>query len=111
MKKLLIGVLIASIGTISVLDARVYKGQREYIKKCRECHGDGQKMLVEREIMEWEEMMESKGRNLAQLHLDDEAAKASWKYFESDRYKDKTKDLLDFMKEYASDSGNVPACN
>lgn len=111
MKKLLLGCLLLAIGVIGTLDAAVYKGQREYVKKCRSCHGDGQKLVSEREIVEWQEMMTQKGAGLAAIHLESDEAKDSWEYFESRKYEKKVKHLLDFMEEYASDSGNVPACN
>ncbi len=111
MKKFSLICLTLSLMGVSALDAAVYKGQREYVKKCRECHGDGQKFIGAKETSEWERLMKNKGEKLARLHLDDEKAKESWEYFKEDKYKKRSKDLLDFLKEYAADSGNVPACN
>jgi hypothetical protein len=111
MKKFSLICLSVSLLTVSALDAAVYKGQREYVKKCRGCHGDGQKFLHSKEIAEWERMMDKKGKRLAEIHLDSDEAKKSWEYFKDSRYAKKAKDLRDFMTEYAADSGNVPACN
>lgn len=111
MKKFSLICLSLSILAVSSVDAAVYKGQREYIKKCRKCHGDGQKFVASKDSMEWERLMANKGKVLAGLHLDDEEAKKSWEYFEDSRFKKKAKHLKNFMMEYASDSGNVPACN
>lgn len=111
MKKLSLTCLLLGAFTITALDAAVYKGQREYIKKCRKCHGEGQKLLASRDMEEWETLMRNKGKILAAIHLKNKEAKESWEYFESEKYRDKAKHLEDFMMEYASDSGNVPACN
>ena len=111
MKKFSLICLSVSLLTVSVLDAAVYKGQREYVKRCRACHGDGQKFLHSRESMEWERLMKNNGKRLAEIHLDSEEAKKSWEYFKDSRYKQKAKHLKEFMIEYAEDSGNVPACN
>jgi hypothetical protein len=111
MKKLSLTCLLLGVVAITSLDAAVYKGQREYIKKCRKCHGEGQKLLASRDMEEWETLMRNKGKVLATIHLKNEEAEKSWDYFKSDKYRDKAKHLEDFMMEYASDSGNVPACN
>lgn len=111
MKKLSLICLSASILAITSLDAAVYKGQREYVKKCRKCHGDGQKLMASKEIADWRALMKNKGQVLAELHLDTKEAKKSWKYFQGKKFKKKARHLEDFMEEYASDSGNVPACN
>ncbi len=111
MKKLLLASTLLGILVLPSLDAAVYKGQMEYVKKCRKCHGEGQKLLASHTTEEWEELMNNKGKALASEHLRTDDAKASWEYFESEKFRDKAKHLRDFMMEYASDSGNVPACN
>lgn len=111
MKKVLYASMLIGIVGIASLDAAVYKGQREYVKKCRKCHGDGQELLASRSVEEWEEMMRQKGKLLAGLHQRNRDAEESWEYFKSEKYRDRAKHLEDFMKEYASDSGKVPACN
>lgn len=55
--------------------------------------------------------MKHKGKKLAEIHLNSQKAKKSWKYFKSKRFKRKAKHLKDFLVEYAKDSGRVPACN
>ena len=111
MKKLSLVCLAVSVLAVASLDAAVYKGQREYVKKCRKCHGDGQKLMASKDKMSWERMMKNNGAALAKLHLKSEEAKKSWEYFEDKQYEKKAKHLEEFMLEYASDSGNVPACN
>ena len=111
MKKLSLICLAASVLAVASLDAAVYKGQREYVKKCRKCHGDGQKLMASRDKMGWERLMKNNGEPLAKLHLENDKAKKSWDYFEDKQFRKKAKHLENFMLEYASDSGNVPACN
>ena len=55
--------------------------------------------------------MKKKGKALAELHLEDDKAKKSWKYFNNKLYAKDSRHLEDFLIEYAKDSGNVPACN
>jgi hypothetical protein len=94
-------------------EAAVYKGQKTYVKKCRKCHGGGQKMAASKRMREWKKILnrKNKGIKLANIHLESEKAKKSWKYFDSKRYRKRARHLKDFMVEYAKDSGNVPACN
>ena len=92
-------------------NAAVYKGQREYQKKCKSCHANGQEIAAAYKRQEWKILMEDHGKGLAELHLKSTKAKDSWHYFEGSSYKKHSKDLKDFMIEFAKDSGNVPACN
>jgi len=93
------------------LSAAVYKGHRTFVRKCVKCHTTGQTFVASKTIDQWEEYMEDKGKPLAELHIESDKAKASWKYFKSKRYTKKSKHLKQFLIEYAKDSGNVPACN
>ncbi|BAF69770.1 hypothetical protein [Nitratiruptor sp. SB155-2] len=100
--------LIAVSLCLSFSQASVYKGQKEYMKKCKKCHGNGGKLAETHTTDEWEKLFENKGALLILKH--DNNATAS-KYFHSKRFKKKAKHLLHFFKKYASDSGNVPACS
>ena len=93
------------------LDARVYKGQKEYKKKCKECHDNGQELAYSKKKREWKKLMKSNGKLLAERHLKSAKAKKSHKYFKSKKFAKKSKHLRDFFVEYAKDSGNVPACD
>ena len=106
-------VLLFSLLFIPALEAAVYKGQKTYVKKCRKCHGGGQKIAASKRMKEWKQLLnkKEKGAGLAKVHLDSSKAKKSHKYFESKKYRKKARHLRDFMVEYAKDSGNVPACN
>ena len=96
---------------VSSSSAAVYKGQKVFVRKCLECHDKGQAFVALKTQDEWEELMEDKGEPLKELHLEDDEAEDSWNYFKSKKYTKKAKHLEDFLMEYASDSGNVPACN
>lgn len=106
-------VFIFSLLFIPALEAAVYKGQKTYVKKCRKCHGGGQKIAASKRMKDWKKLLnkKQKGAGLAKIHLDNPKAKKSHKYFNSKKYKKKARHLRDFMTEYAKDSGNVPACN
>ncbi|HHH72851.1 MAG TPA: cytochrome C [Sulfuricurvum sp.] len=111
MRRVVFTALISALLTGSFAEAAVYKGQREFHKKCKKCHRDGQEIAYTYKSRAWKKMMKNKGEGLAELHLKNEKAKKSWKYFKSKKYQKKSKHLKDFMVEYAKDSGNVPACN
>ncbi len=111
MRKSLFFLLSLFFLTLLTSEARVYKGQKEYIRKCKKCHDHGQEIAKSRKKRSWKKMMKSKGELLAKIHLKSRKAKHSWKYFKSSRYKKKSKHLRDFFLEYAKDSGNVPACD
>lgn len=106
-------VIVLSLCCLPTLEAAVYKGQKAYVKKCRKCHGGGQKVAASKRMKDWKKLLnkKNKGSGLAALHLENEKAKRSWKYFDSKRYRKSARHLRDFMVEYANDSGNVPACN
>lgn len=113
MNKFLISVLSLSIFTSCALDAAVYKGQNEFVKKCVTCHKDRQAFVSTKRQKEWNSIMKNKGEKLAELHLKSQNpdAKPSHEYFESENFLKTANHLKDFLMEYASDSGNVPACN
>jgi len=111
MTKFLLIALSLTIFTLSSSDAAIYKGQKVFIKKCLKCHGGGQNFVSSYKMKKWKKLMKNKGEALANLHLKNEKAKKSWKYFKSSTFKKKSKHLKQFLIEYAKDSGNVPACN
>ena len=103
--------LFVLVFSFSSLNAAAYKGQREFVRNCVECHDTGQAFVAEKKIRYWDGVMKKDGKELAEIHLKNNKAKKSWKYFKASRYKKMSKHLADFLKEYAKDSGNVPACN
>ncbi len=104
---------VFSLLAIPAAEAAVYKGQKTYVKKCRKCHGGGQKIAASKRMKEWKDLLntKNKGAGLAKIHLDSAEAKKSHSYFDSKKYGKSVKHIRDFMIEYAKDSGNVPACN
>ncbi|MEA2111983.1 MAG: cytochrome c [Campylobacterota bacterium] len=111
MHKILLTIFTFNMIFYSCVDAKSYKGQKEYKKKCRSCHGGGQAVAASKTISEWTVLLVNKGKGLADLHVNNEKAKESVEYFTGSRYAKKSKHFKDFMVQYAEDSGNVPACN
>jgi uncharacterized membrane protein YgaE (UPF0421/DUF939 family) len=92
-------------------DAAIYKGQKEFSKKCAKCHRQKQTFIASHTQSEWKKLLGNDGKVLAKLHLDSKKAEKSWNYFKDSRYTKKVRHLKQFLVEYAKDSGNVPACN
>lgn len=111
MRTLYTTVAITLITGSTFLNAATYKGQKIYIDSCKGCHGGGQELAASKKQRGWEKLMENKGEKLADIHLTSKKASASWEYFKDRSYTKGAKHLEDFLVEYASDSGNVPACN
>ena len=111
MNKFMLFLLSIMFLTLLPSNAAIYKGQKVFVKHCLSCHEAGQSFVAEYKIKKWKKLMKKKGKPLAKLHLKDQKAKKSWKYFNSKKYSKKSKHLKQFVIEYAKDSGNVPACN
>ena len=109
MKKIVLFVLIVGISTVS-LNASIYKGQRYFQKKCLSCHGKALKFVTEKSYDEWAEYLEENGDVMYQIHEDSDEAADSMDYFDSSKYRRSIKHFKDFFLEYASDTGNIPAC-
>ncbi len=95
------------------LEAASYKGQREFVKQCVKCHKGGQDFVSSKTSIEWKKLLVKKGQALANVHINstDKKALDSIEYFNSIRYGKNAKHLMDFLTEFAKDSGRVPACN
>jgi cytochrome c1 len=102
------GIIITIVVLPIFLHASVFKGQREYMKNCKPCHGSGTKVVTLKKADEWDVFFKNNGEIIAKLHNSDKEAK---QYFSSERFKRYSKHLLDFFRKYAADSGNVPACS
>lgn len=111
MRKVVSAVVLTAFALSISCEAASYKGQREFHKKCKRCHENGQDVAETYKRSQWKKLMKKKGEGLAEMHLSNKKAKKSWKYFKSRKYQKKSKHIKDFMVEYAKDSGNVPACN
>ncbi len=105
MKKLLFVGACAAVLAMSA-NASVDKGQKLYLKACKSCHGNGVKGAAMKTQAGWEKAFANGAKELVDKHQKDPKAKA---YFDG-AFKGHAGDLKDFLKEYGSDSGNVPAC-
>jgi len=107
--------LVFSILVLTSLtaNAAIYKGQREFVKRCVKCHKTVQAFVSLKKKRVWKKLMKKKGKKLAKIHLKSSSPKAKQakKYFKSRKFKKKSKHLKQFLMEYAADSCNVPACN
>lgn len=111
MYKLYATVAVTIMVSSAILNAAAYKGQKIYMDSCKECHGGGQALAGGKKQRAWEKLMDNKGEKLADIHTSSKKAQPSWEYFNSRGYLKDARHLEDFLVEYASDSGNVPACN
>ena len=82
------------------------KGQKRYIKVCKECHSDGAKGAAMKTQDEWEALFADEGEAIIQKH-EKTGAKS---FFHSPKFQKYAPYLKDFLYEYGSDSGNIPAC-
>lgn len=94
-------------------EAAIYKGQKEFVRKCVDCHKGGQEFVSQKTTSEWKKIMYNNGEELIIIHLQskDEKAQDSHAYFKSKEFEKKSPHLIEFLIEYAKDSGNIPACN
>jgi len=105
MKKLLFLGACAAILAMGA-NAGVDKGQKLYLKACKSCHGNGVKGAAMATQAGWDKWFANGAKALIDKHQKDPKAAA---YFNG-AFKGHANDLHDFLKEYGSDSGNVPAC-
>lgn len=99
--------IIIGIGVMSTsASADIAKGQKWYTKNCKECHGTGTKGAAMHTQEEWDTLFANDGEVIIQKHIGTKAET----YFKEDKFKDQGRHLRDFLFEYGSDSGNVPAC-
>ena len=109
MKKLFF--VISLVIVTSSLSAAIYKGHMVYVKQCSKCHVHGESFLKSKTIKEWGFLVSNNGKPLRDIHIKSPKAKASVEYFNSKKYTKKLRHLREFLKEYAKDSGKIPAFN
>ncbi len=88
------------------LFAMFEEGRLSYRKDCMGCHGDGKKGAFMSTQEGWIGLFANDAALLKEKHAKD----PSRNFFESGEFKKNSKNMLDFLKEYASDSGNVAGC-
>jgi len=111
MKKSILFTCFLFLVSVTSLEASVYKGHRLFKVKCLKCHGKALDFVISKSSFEWEELMKQNGKFIRSEHLEREEAKDAVEYFNSDRYPLHVKHYRDFFLEYASDTGNIPACD
>jgi cytochrome c5 len=102
-------VLVSAVvfaGMVSSAQASVQKGQKYYLKQCKKCHGGGTKGASMKTQDEWEELFEDEAAAIKEVHQGTKGEK----YINGKKFKKSAPHLKDFLYEYGSDSGNVPAC-
>lgn len=82
------------------------KGQKAYLKTCKNCHGNGTKGAAMHTQDEWEDLFANGGAKIIKAHANDKSAP----YFNGEGFKSQAQDLRDFLFMYGNDSGNVPSC-
>ncbi len=119
MKKLIILLVLSAMMFSASLSARYispFKGQKEYLKKCRACHY-GSSIFVQKYPQSfWKDMMANNGEKLIEIHKDlkrnqvekEQNIGMIHEYFSSDRYKKKYKYLNAFVMRYAKDGAKSP---
>lgn len=103
---LFLAAVVAAGMMSTTASADIGKGQKEYLKKCKSCHGNGTKGAAMHTQEEWEDLFANGGEKIIKAHANDKSAA----YFNGDAFKSQSQNLRDFLFEYGSDSGNVPSC-
>jgi cytochrome c5 len=102
--------LLATLVAVGMMatsaSADVKKGQKGYLKTCKNCHGNGTKGAAMHTQDEWDDLFAAGGAKIIKAHAGTKAEP----YFGGDGFKEQSQDLRDFLFEYGSDSGNVPSC-
>jgi len=98
---------VVAVGMMSAsASADEKKGQKTYLKTCKNCHGNGTKGAAMHTQDEWDDLFANGGAKIIKAHANDKSAA----YFNGDGFKSQAQDLRDFLFQYGSDSGNVPSC-
>jgi hypothetical protein len=79
-----------------------------YQKNCRDCHGPAYKAAYMRESKQWEDLFATNWAGLKEIH---KANAKAMKTLESDTFKRESKQVLDILKNNASDTGAVRSCD
>ncbi|MDD2904969.1 MAG: cytochrome C [Sulfurimonas sp.] len=93
------------------LSASVYKGHGLFKNMCLECHGTALEFVINKNTKQWSDLLKDDGAPLLLIHAKNTNALKSLEYFRGDRYSKHVPHYRDFFMEYASDTGNIPACD
>lgn len=98
---------VVAVGMMSsTVSADDKKGQKAYLKTCKNCHGNGTKGAAMHTQDEWDDLFANGGASIIKKHAGTKAEP----FFNGDGFKSQAQDLRDFLFMYGSDSGNVPSC-
>lgn len=104
--RLAVTAILGACVFFSTAHADVKKGQKLYLKACKECHGNGTKGAAMHSQAEWKKLFENNAKGMVDAHKGtDGENKMSPSFFEKNG-----EHIFDFLHEYANDSGNVPSC-
>lgn len=110
MMQKIVSLCLTTVVVISALavsaSADIKKGQKAYLKTCKNCHGNGTKGAAMHTQDEWDDLFSNNGEKIIKAHANDKSSA----YFNGEAFKGQSQDLRDFLHEYGSDSGNVPTC-
>lgn len=90
----------------TTVSADIKKGQKIYLKTCKNCHGNGTKGAAMHTQGEWEALFANGGERIVSKHTGTKAEGL----FTGPGFQNSAQDLRDFLFEYGNDSGNVPSC-
>lgn len=103
-----LGALMVTCVLTTGANASVKTGQKAYMKTCKKCHGNGTKGAAMKTQAEWNKAFEDNAKLFREWHKNDPKA---MKFIDSKKFEKYAPHLKDFLYEYGSDSGNIPACS
>lgn len=115
MKKIiLLSALLALSTPIFAKSIHYFGGQKEYLQKCRVCHGGSNLFVSNYTMKKWEDFMVNNGKDIGSRHVNSnnykriQAEKKLKPYFETERYQKKLPYMNVFFKRFSKDSPNHP---
>lgn len=105
MKKAVIFGLVATSALFGIDDS---VGVREYKAHCKECHGTAGKGAAMRASFEWSAIFDNNAKELLAVHSNNDKATQKLK---SEKFLKDSSKILEFLKNNASDTGNVRGCS
>ncbi len=96
MKKLIL-LTVLVFATLPLSAKPFFKGQKEYLRECRSCHGSSQFFIGKFTPQRWEELLKDKGKKLAFNHIQ---TGQSIEYFKSQQYLKRIKYIQAYVDHY-----------
>lgn len=98
-------VLLAALFFAVAANANLESGKTHYREMCKSCHGLATNGAFLSTQDGWGKFFDKNAAALRQKH-----AKSNPELFASVQFLSKSKELYEFLKEFASDSGNAAVC-